>query len=153
MALADGYIGVFEAKYHYKLLAAVTAIRAADTDGNPDTDRRPGLDAARADAADPDHDSGHAVEGGAAATVLRAVLRHRPRRRSRLQHDAAGREQLRRRDAGVRATTRSFSQAAEENGVSRILVGFHFRQAVDDGIAHGRRIGDRAVDRFMRPRR
>ena len=31
----------------------------------------------------------------------------------------------------------SFSQAAEENGVSRILVGFHFRKAVDEGIEHG----------------
>ena len=33
----------------------------------------------------------------------------------------------------------SFSQAAEENGFSRILVGFHFRRAVDEGIEHGAR--------------
>ncbi len=46
---------------------------------------------------------------------------------------------------------RSFSQAAEENAESRILIGYHFRKAVDAGIEHGRRIGDRAVDRFMRP--
>ena len=47
----------------------------------------------------------------------------------------------------------SFSQAAKENGLSRILVGFHFRKAVEDGIEHGRKIGERAVDRFMRPTR
>ena len=47
----------------------------------------------------------------------------------------------------------SFSEAADENGLSRILVGFHFRNAVEDGIEHGRRIGARAVDRFLRPAR
>jgi len=36
----------------------------------------------------------------------------------------------------------SFSQAAE-NGLSRILIGFHFRKAVEAGIEHGRRIGNR----------
>jgi hypothetical protein len=35
--------------------------------------------------------------------------------------------------------------------LSRILVGFHFRKAVVEGIAHGRKIADRAVDRAMQP--
>ena len=50
----------------------------------------------------------------------------------------------------VRSYT-SFSQAREENGASRIFVGFHFRKAVEEGITHGRKIGDRAVDRFLQP--
>ena len=45
----------------------------------------------------------------------------------------------------------SFSQAADENAVSRILVGFHFRKAVEDGVDHGRLIGNRAVDLFLLP--
>jgi len=45
----------------------------------------------------------------------------------------------------------SFSQAADENAVSRILVGFHFRNAVEQGVEHGRLIGDRAVDLFLLP--
>ena len=45
----------------------------------------------------------------------------------------------------------SFSEAAKENGISRILVGFHFRKAVEEGIEHGGSIGDLAVDRFLRP--
>ena len=45
----------------------------------------------------------------------------------------------------------SFSQAADENGLSRILVGFHFRRAVEDGITHGRRIGKDAVTHLLRP--
>jgi hypothetical protein len=43
------------------------------------------------------------------------------------------------------------SQAARENGLSRIYVGFHFRNAVNDGIEHGRKIGNLAVGRFLRP--
>jgi hypothetical protein len=45
----------------------------------------------------------------------------------------------------------SITQASDENGLSRILVGFHFRKAVTEGIAHGIKIGDWAVDRFLRP--
>lgn len=48
----------------------------------------------------------------------------------------------------VMRTFDSFSQAANENGESRILVGFHFRHAVDEGIKHGRKIGNRAF-RFL----
>lgn len=45
----------------------------------------------------------------------------------------------------------SFSQAADEKSVSRILVGFHFRKTVEDGITHGRRIGKDAVTHHLRP--
>lgn len=46
-----------------------------------------------------------------------------------------------------------FWQAAAENGESRILVGYHFRKAVKDGIVHGTKIGDRAVSLFLRSSR
>jgi hypothetical protein len=45
----------------------------------------------------------------------------------------------------------SFSQAADENGLSRILVGFHFRKAVTEGIEHGRKIGNGAFNHYLRP--
>jgi hypothetical protein len=45
----------------------------------------------------------------------------------------------------------SSSQPAAENGVSCILVGFHFRKAVEEGIKHGRKIGKRAVKHFLKP--
>ena len=37
MAMADGYIGSLETKYHYNYWRPVTAIQLAATDGNPDT--------------------------------------------------------------------------------------------------------------------
>jgi hypothetical protein len=51
----------------------------------------------------------------------------------------------------VRRAFASFTAAAEENGVSRIYVGFHFRKAVEEGIKHGRQIGNRTVNLFLRP--
>jgi hypothetical protein len=44
----------------------------------------------------------------------------------------------------------SFTQAASENAYSRVLVGFHFHNATDEGTAYGRKIGERAVT-LLRP--
>jgi len=57
----------------------------------------------------------------------------------------------RRREDQVRRSFTSFTQAADENGVSHIYNGFHFRDAVNNGIKHGRKIADRAVRHFLRP--
>ena len=51
----------------------------------------------------------------------------------------------------VLRSSASFSQAADENGVSRILVGFHSRKAVEEGIKHGREIGKHAAGHFLKP--
>jgi hypothetical protein len=150
MALADGYIGSFETKYLYNYWRPVTAIREADADGNPRTSADLTWTPLLPTPPIPDHDSAHSVEGGAAAEVLRRSF---------------GTDRISFRTCSltlpsgstctdpspVTRTYDSFSAAAEENGLSRILVGFHFRHAVEDGIKHGRMIGGRAVDRFLRP--
>jgi hypothetical protein len=45
----------------------------------------------------------------------------------------------------------SFSAAANENALSRVYNGFHFRDAVENGVKHGRHIGTAAVNNFMQP--
>jgi len=45
----------------------------------------------------------------------------------------------------------SFSEAADENAVSRIYIGIHFRRAVEEGVQHGRKIGKYAVHKFLKP--
>ena len=45
----------------------------------------------------------------------------------------------------VMRTYTSFTQAAEDNAYSRVLVGFHFRNATAEGTAYGRKIGEQAV--------
>jgi hypothetical protein len=152
MSLADGYIGSFDTKYHYNYWRPVTAIRSADTDGNPNTSADPTWTPLVTTPPIPDYDSAHAVQGGAGAGVLKRFFG--------TDHIAFATCSLT-LPAGETCTDASpvmrryasFSQAAKENGVSRILVGFHFRKAVDEGIDRGRRIGDRAVDRFLLPLR
>ena len=60
LALADGYIGSWEAKYHYNYWRPVTAIQTADTDGNPSTDADPTWTPLQLTYPIPDYDSGHA---------------------------------------------------------------------------------------------
>ncbi len=150
-SLADGYIGSWETKYHHNFWRPVTAIQMADTDGNRDTDADPTWEPLRTTPPMPDHDSAHSVEGGAAAEVLERVLGTDSVSFSVCSFSMLlPAEQCGGADEVLR-TYGSFSAACDENGVSRILVGFHFRNAVEDGIKHGRRIGKYAVSHFLRP--
>ena len=151
IALTDGYIGTFETKYHYNYWRPVTAIRLAATDGNPNTVADPTWTPLRTTPEIPDYDSGHAVEGGAGAEVLQRFFGDRVRFSTCSTTLEDAENNCGGDDAHYRSY-RSFSQAARENGRSRIYIGFHFREAVEVGTDHGGRIADFAVDRLMRPR-
>jgi hypothetical protein len=150
MALIDGYIGTFETKYHYNYWRPVTAIRAAATDGNPATMADPTWTPLVETPPIPDYDSGHAVEGGAAAGVLRRVFGDDDVAFSACSTTLPAGGSCGETGAASR-TYASFSQAAAENGLSRILIGFHFREGVEVGIAHGDRIARRVVRRALEP--
>jgi hypothetical protein len=47
----------------------------------------------------------------------------------------------------------SFLQAAREGAHSRIYPNIHFRTACEDGLALGRKIGERAVALYLQPGR
>jgi PAP2 superfamily len=150
MALADGYIAMQDSKNHYNYWRPVTAIQTADTDGNPDTVGDPTWTPLRPTPANQDYASGHAIEGGAGAEVLKQFF---------------GTDQISFRDCGrglpagstcsdptpVFRSFTSFSQAAVENAYSRILIGFHFRKSVEEGTEYGRHIGKRAANLYLKP--
>jgi hypothetical protein len=150
LAMADGYIGSFETKYLYNFWRPVTAIRNADTDGNPNTNVDADWTPLVQTPPIPDYDSAHSVEGGAAAQVLRRFFGT-----DEIDFETCSLTL----PAGstcddVSSVTRSyssFSEAADENAFSRVLVGFHFRKACAVGVQHGREIGDRAFRLFLRP--
>ena len=152
MALTDGYIGTWDAKYHYRFWRPVTAIRLASSDGNPATSADPTWTPLLETPPIPDYDSGHAVEGGAAAQVLKRFFHTDRMSFSACSYTLPAGETCDDASPTLRQFT-SFSQAADENAVSRIYVGFHFRDAVETGTRHGERIADRAVNRFLRPAR
>jgi hypothetical protein len=150
LAVADGYISHFDAKYHYNFWRPVTAVHLADSDGNPDTVGDPTWTPLQQNYPTPDYPSGHSVAGGAAAQALEEFF---------------GTDNIGFRvcsltlPPGQRCTDPSpvfrsyvsFSQAAEENALSRILVGLHFRNAVEEGLKLGRKIGQRTANLFLRP--
>ncbi len=148
--LADGYIASFADKYHYLFWRPVTAIQLADTDGNPDTYADPTWTPLVTTPPIPDHESAHSVEGGVAAAVLRQVFGTDHVSFTACSETLPAGQNCSDDDAVTRQF-HSFSQAAAENGWSRVLIGFHFRHAVDTGIARGRRIGTYAVAHLMRP--
>jgi len=150
LSMADGYIGSLDTKFHYNFWRPVTAIQTADTDGNPDTVGDPTWTPLQANYPNPDYDSAHSVEGGAAAEILKEFFG---------TDDISFRACSLTLPPGSRCTDSSpvirtytsFSQAAEENALSRILVGLHFRDATEEGVKHGRKIANHAANLFLRP--
>ena len=150
MALADGYVAMSATKNHYSYWRPVTAIRAGEADGNPDTTGDPAWTPLRPTPPNQDYASGHSIEGGVGAEVLKQVL---------------GNDGISFQDCGVKLPAgsacsdpspvlrsySSFSQAATENAVSRILIGFHFRKSIEEGTQYGRKIGERAATNYLRP--
>ena len=149
VALTDGYVGTFETKYHYLFWRPVTAIQLADTDGNPATTADPTWTPLLPTPPIPDYDSGHAVEGGAGAQVLKRFFHTDQMSFSICSFTLPAGETC----ADASPTMRhfsSFSQAARENAVSRIYVGYHFRDAVVVGTRHGKKVGNWTVNHSLR---
>lgn len=98
----------------------------------------------------PDHDSGHAVQGGVAAEILKQVFDT-----DDIPFTACSTTVGLGRTCGdptpALRSYSSFSQAADENAVSRIYIGIHFRRAVEEGVQHGRKIAAYAVHQFLKP--
>jgi PAP2 superfamily len=138
-ALADGYIAGFEAKYQFRFWRPETAIREAGTDGNRFTEADPAWRPLLVTPPVPDYPSTHTVVGWAAAEVLIDLMG------DRLRYSADSLTL-----PGVTRDFKGFSAAAEENGLSRLYAGIHFRLAVKDGRRQGRSIG-RVVAEALAP--
>jgi PAP2 superfamily len=132
IAMADGFIAGFQTKYDFNFWRPVTAIRAADTDGNHRTVADPAWSSLLNTPAIPDYTSTHSILGGAASDVLRRFFH---------TDDVPFTTTSGAPFAGITRSFTSFSQAAIENGNSRIYAGIHFRSAVEDGIRQGNQIG------------
>jgi hypothetical protein len=142
MALTDTVIAVFETKYTYRFWRPVTAIRAADTDGNAATAADPAWEPLFTLARHPDYTSGSGGTCTVAATILASAFGEEvPFRTTSPTSDPAG---------AVREY-RSFSHAAQECSDSRVWAGNHFRTAVQHGEVQGRQVAQWALEHFLRP--
>jgi membrane-associated phospholipid phosphatase len=162
-SIADSCIVTWGVKYDYDFWRPVTAVREADPgtgpsglgDGNPDTMGDPGWTPLGSPATNTDGDpnftppfpsypSGHAVLGSAAFQLLRSFYGTDQLPFTFVSDELNG---INRDNQGnVRPRwPRSFptlTEAEQDNGVSRIYLGVHFRFDVDSGMAAGRQVGD-----------
>jgi len=133
MALADTTVVTVRTKYTYRHWRPTTAIREADTDGNPLTQANPAWTArAGSVGGSPEWVSGHSSYSRAAATVLAGFF----------CSDTIGFSHTTDTAPGGRARTyAAFSAAADEAGRSRVFGGQHFPFSDQAGQAIGRAVG------------
>ena len=142
ISFADDVIAFYDAKYTYNLWRPVTAIRAADTDNNPETAADPNwLPEVGRTAPDPSYPGAHAVISAAGAEVLISFFE-----RDGFEFNVTS-EVL----PGVERSFTSFSSAAEEATLSRTFAGQHFRFDLTTGQRLGRDIADFVLDNFFAP--
>ena len=133
LTMADAVIAFYDAKYHHRIWRPVTAIRLADTDGNPATTADPAWTSLVTTSPDPSYPGGHSVVGQAAATVLAEDTGQRHRL-------VVTSEAL----SGVVRTFHRLQHAADEAGVARLLGGVHTRLDHEAGQRLGAQVA-RAV--------
>ena len=152
VAMGDAGIAAWDTKYTYDLWRPITAIRLADTDGNPATVADPTWTPLGSPGAPgnpsytppfPSYVSGHATFGSALFTTLASFYG------TDKVHFSLGSDQL----PGVTRSYTSFSQASTENAWSRVYLGVHFWFDESNGLTLGASIAHDDFHALMKPAR
>jgi hypothetical protein len=139
IAEADAHIACWDAKYRYNLWRPVTAIRAADTDGNPATEADATWTPLLVTPNFPSYTSAHSTLSAAAAEVLTALFGDD-------YHFTVSAESV-----PYTRSFDSFDAAAAEAGQSRIYGGIHYQFDNQAAQASGHAVGRFVVGNFLRP--
>jgi hypothetical protein len=140
VAMADSYVAVFDAKYHYQFWRPTMAIRWAD-----------GHEKAAADSwlpllptpPFPEYPSGHAAACGSAQIILESAF-------GRSTPFAATATTL--FPAGYRRSFSSFDDASRECVEGRMLSGAHFRFSDEDALYLGQHVSRYAIRNILAAR-
>jgi hypothetical protein len=139
VALADAYVAVFDAKYHYEFWRPVTAIRNGDIDGNPDTERDATWQPLDATPMHPEYPCAHCIQSGTAAAVIEL---------SGGLGDLAEFHLTSLTAPGVTHHWTNLESFTDEVANARIWAGFHYRASTRVGTAMGREVGRYIVQHF-----
>src|SRR3989454_3073159 len=173
VAMADAGTAIWESKYWYEFWRPITGIRESDSgtgptgagDGNSATVGDPTFTPLGAPASNllgpnftppfPSYPSGHAGFGGALFETLRKFYGTDRIAFSFVSDEFNGVTRDNKGNVRPRLTRRfsSLSQAEEENGQSRIYLGIHWAFDKNEGIAHGRLVGDYVFENAFQPLR
>lgn len=138
MALADAYISVWDAKFEYGFWRPVTAIRAADTDGNPSTDADPNWTPLRPTPAHPEYPAAHTITAAAGVAVLISVFGDDLP--VTIESPSL---------PGAPRTFPHFSDFPSESSDARVWAGFHWRNSTLVADDMGRRIGAQVLQNAL----
>ena len=138
MAMDDGLIAVFDAKYTYNLWRPVTAIRNAEGDA-----RDPGWTPFIDTPLHPEYPCAHCIVSASLGAVLEAEVGTAPVKLSSASSTAGG---------AVR-TWNSVTDFVREVAVARIYDGVHYRNSTEVGTGMGKKIGELAARKIPRASR
>lgn len=141
VAMADAAIMAWDCKYVTDFWRPITGIRAADSDGNPDTLQDATWTPLIATPPFPTYVSGHASFSGAADAVLRNFFGTDNIAFVLPSEDPAVDDR----------SFASFSHAAQESADSRLYGGIHWQFDNEDGLIAGRELGKFVADNFFEP--
>ncbi|MEU1054866.1 vanadium-dependent haloperoxidase [Streptomyces sp. NPDC005876] len=136
--MTDALIAAWDAKLHYARWRPITAIREADTDGNPATRADPTWEPLLPTPAHPDYLSGHATWSGALMRTLEGLF-------------GTSRVDLNISSVGT-AATRHYEYAEDYNRDvidARVWAGIHTRTADVVGNAVGERVAAWSLRRYF----
>jgi hypothetical protein len=140
MAVSDSAIAAYDTKYTYNFWRPVTAIRAADTDGNPDTSPDPGWSSYQPTPPYPDYTCGLTNNAGSGFEVLRRFLG---------TDDVPYTLTV----TGITRSFASFTQAGNEAVDARVYGGMHFRTGCKLGLRQGAQVGHFVYRHYLKPLR
>ena len=142
VALADAYIAVMDAKYHYDFWRPITAIRNGDNDDNPATERDATWQPIDNTPMHPEYPCAHCIGSSALAAVVEAVFGTANIPEVVMTSSTA---------PGVTHRWTDLRAYADEVAQARIWAGFHYRFSTRVGQDMGRKIGLHVASSVMQP--
>ena len=140
-AVADSFIAVFDAKYHYEFWRPITAIRNGDIDDNPGTELDATWQPIDNTPMHPEYPCAHCISSAAVAAVIENVLGSPDIPEVSMTSATA---------PGVIHRWSNVWNFADEVSIARIYAGFHYRFSTRVGQNMGREIGKLVVQKLMR---
>ncbi len=144
-AAADAIIACWDSKYTYNFWRPVTAIRAGDTDGNPETERDPNWIGQVITPNHPEYPAAHGCFSGASTQTLKFFF-------GTDDFDFTVDSKI----AGLTNPVRSyssFSQALDEVSDARVYGGMHYRNSTHKGGIIGKQVSRYVTTHFFLPSR
>jgi hypothetical protein len=141
VAVTDGGIGCFNAKYHFSFWRPVTAIPNGDIDGNPETEADPTWLPLAPTPPHPEFPAAHGCATGAIARTLENFF-GTPNVKFSVSSAATH----------TTHTYYNVGQLETEAYWARIYAGFHYRHSLDEGFKLGHRVAKQLNQNFFQPR-